>query len=58
MVIFNIFKLFFMSVDKQKYMNEFISVIEKNFKTETESKGELLYQLIKSKFLDINDFKK
>jgi len=51
----SIFKIYFLNHTKRKYMNEFIKISNEDYKTEVDAKGEILYFLIKSEFIDVND---
>lgn len=51
----SIFKIFFLNIYKRKNIGEAVDLIERDFSSEVEAKGELLYFLCFTEFLDVND---
>jgi hypothetical protein len=52
-----IFKLFFLNYNKRKYIKKFENIINKKYDKEIDIKGDLLYFLLKTDFISINDIK-
>jgi hypothetical protein len=51
----NIFKLYFLNYSKRKYIDFYKNKIDIEYDTEIDSKSNLLYFLIKTDFISIND---
>jgi hypothetical protein len=51
----NIFKLYFLNYSKRKYIDFYKNKIDIEYDTEIDSKSNLLYFLIKTNFISIND---
>ena len=51
----DIFKIYFLNYSRRKYMDEFIKISDKDYDTEVDAKGSILYFLIKSEFIDASD---
>jgi len=51
----SIFKIYFMDIDKRKYIKDFDIVSNKEFDNEVDAIGELIIFLVKSKFINIDD---
>jgi len=53
----SIFKIYFLNHNKRKYINLFNDLINKKFNKEIDIKAELLYFLIITEFINIDDIK-